>query len=564
MRCTGHSCGAALSLLLGAAAFAQSPPSITVWKAPPEIAGDWHAVDNWTAALPSAGVVAVLVNGSTALIEEGSAVAKTLQLTHSWGGTIVQSGGRLTVDERLQVFNGEYRLQSGQLSAAALDLGGARNLQEFYLIDLTGVPLPETDCTPTEEGLCLPPLVLMSQHRRFSVDGGTATVQNELYLSQAQLEVSGGLLHAGSIYVDSFGEENSNPEVKQTGGFVASADRLQIQDGTYELLGGELVVGQLSMGDPTIPASWISVSRTPGFVQTGGAVHVIGDLEMCIPGFIWNPIPVQPITDVTYRLHAGSLIVDGNTTVGSLGMAPVSFLQTGGSHAVGGTLRIEGERSEYRLGVGELHAGVLEVGANVFNQGGTLSLEAPSASVAIETRMTLGAEANFSSSLGGSLRLDGADLEILGNNANRLAGLASVALVIEGGATWSTLEAASRDEGAYPGAFLDNFCIGTLQVGGDVSGRLHLVDEADNHPAGGLAGAVYVDRLIVAQGSSLDLGGLQLYYRSAEISGTVIESGGAMFAMVPEPEASLLIVASALCLRRLGKPSTDRRRNHLP
>jgi hypothetical protein len=172
-----------------------------------------------------------------------------------------------------------------------------------------------------------------------------------------------------------------------------------------------------------------------------------------------------------------------------------------------------------------------------------------SSNVHIDTRMTFGVEANFSSVPGSSLKLSGANLEILGTDAARLAGLANVALVVEGGPQWSTLEAASRDLGNGSAAFDGNFLIGTLQVGADLPGRLRLVDTASNSAASGLPGAVYVDRLIVAAGSTIDLGGLNLYYRSAEIAGDVLESGGGMFAVVPEPSACLLLALGAICLR---------------
>ena len=111
---------------------------------------------------------------------------------------------------------------------------------------------------------------------------------------------------------------------------------------------------------------------------------------------------------------------------------------------------------------------------------------------------------------------------------------------VTGDDEWSTLEVASADLGAVREGFENNFAWLELLVGSeDSAAHLQLVDAFDN--ASGTE-AVYVDRLVVPAGSSLDLNGLNLYYRVADIAGQVNTSGGALFAVaVPEPTTAVLL-----------------------
>jgi Dockerin type I domain len=69
-----------------------------------------------------------------------------------------------------------------------------------------------------------------------------------------------------------------------------------------------------------------------------------------------------------------------------------------------------------------------------------------------------------------------------------------------------------------------NFTLDTLAVGGDTPSKVGLVDNYDNGNRGGGSECLYVRKLIVTAGSSLDLNGFNLYYQEAEVAGTV--SGG--------------------------------------
>ncbi len=89
-------------------------------------------------------------------------------------------------------------------------------------------------------------------------------------------------------------------------------------------------------------------------------------------------------------------------------------------------------------------------------------------------------------------------------------------------ATYCTYEVSCEDRDpniiGYCGG---NFTLDTLAVGGSTPGKVALVDSFDNGNRGSSSKCLYVRKLIVTAGSTLNLGGLNLYYREAEIAGTV-------------------------------------------
>src|SRR5262249_19139446 len=77
----------------------------------------------------------------------------------------------------------------------------------------------------------------------------------------------------------------------------------------------------------------------------------------------------------------------------------------------------------------------------------------------------------------------------------------------------------SADRGPAAAGFTRNFAYGTLEV--NAFRTLQLVDQSDNVSGVG-AEALYVDSLIVGSGGKLDLNGLHVYARAAQIDGTVL------------------------------------------
>jgi hypothetical protein len=141
-------------------------------------------------------------------------------------------------------------------------------------------------------------------------------------------------------------------------------------------------------------------------------------------------------------------------------------------------------------------------------------------------------------------------------NAAKLAGLANMTMLFEDTATdWYQdldydYEVAGEDLGAVLAGYEENFVLGTLEIGRTTVGQLRLVNLNDNQLDSSLAEALYVDTLIVGSGSELDLNGLNLYCRVAQIAdGAVILNGTPT--IVPEPTTlALLGTAGILVLRR--------------
>ncbi len=529
----------------------------TAWKAELDTSGDWFDETLWTEGLPDATLPAFLVNRSETLLDNGAAEASSLLMTSPGYGRsrLTQTGGSLRVDQSVSISDGVYRMVGGRLAAESLNIGqlGGQSQVILLLPDLTDVPKPVVPCRFDGNGICIPALILLASEKRFLLEDGEAEFVGEVSVGQGQLEILGGRMQAGRMLVDGAGRLNSNPEVNQRGGILNVDDDLKIQDGAYALSGGKLTVERLVMGDPAMNSPgfliW-PILRTPEFLQTGGELQVRANLELCGPGFVL-PLPAgQAFTNVTYRLQAGRVDVEGDTVVGSLGVAPARFLQSGGTHRSAGTLRIEGAQSRYELSDGSLHVGSLAVGTDVFNEGGTFSIAAE-ADFVVDSRITLGALGVVEAMPNARIQLDGGDVEILGSEARFLAGLEKVSLLVTGDERWSTLEAASIDLGANSAGFEGNFAWAKLIVGNaDVTAQLRLVDTYENHLG---TEALYVDRLIVAAGSSLDLNGLNIYYREAEIAGQVITSGGSLLAAVPEPTTFTLMLsmlASVIVFRR--------------
>jgi len=111
----------------------------------------------------------------------------------------------------------------------------------------------------------------------------------------------------------------------------------------------------------------------------------------------------------------------------------------------------------------------------------------------------------------------------------------------DGTAPVQVLEAMSEDLGNTSAGFFQNFAYDTLEVGiSPYDSHLQLEDAAHNTSSTSPE-AVYVNTLIVPQDSILDLNGLHMYARSAQISGTVL---GGSVSIVP-PGGSIPLNASA-------------------
>jgi RHS repeat-associated protein len=111
--------------------------------------------------------------------------------------------------------------------------------------------------------------------------------------------------------------------------------------------------------------------------------------------------------------------------------------------------------------------------------------------------------------------------DVLGNTRNVSIYKIAGQLQISGGSAASPrlLESMSVDGGSVPTSLTNNFAYGTLALASN--SYVRLVDQSDN-AAGVGTEAVYTGTLLVPSGSTLDLNGLHLYARAAQIGGTIV------------------------------------------
>ena len=180
--------------------------------------------------------------------------------------------------------------------------------------------------------------------------------------------------------------------------------------------------------------------------------------------------------------------------------------------------------------------GGLELGSMQADNGATL---------VVFGSMTVDGLSCFLSQLTGAVEITG---NLLGNtqNADRYDPTGTTYLGLSGSATNpQLLEVMSQDLGTNASGFTDNFAYGTLVpgrgAGSSSTGYVKLVDQSVNAPGTG-SEALYTDSLVVSPGTTLDLNGLHLYTRAAQIYGTVvggsiiqIPSGGALSLSSPTP-----------------------------
>jgi hypothetical protein len=334
-------------------------------------------------------------------------------------------------------------------------------------------------------------------------------------------EMTGGQLNAEEIWVGWEGEGQFN----QSGGSIdlkysTGSAVIVGPQGSYELSGGELRSYELAV-----------LGR---FLQTGG-LHFnhwsTGDIDIGEP----NAAAVYELRGGTHRI-AGRLSLarfdssQGTYIVAESGHLDAAELFVSGPGA--GIFRVEGGS----VSVGEFRLGTQDLGS------GTLELAVPSARFEISERLTIGARGAVSAVPGSVLQLTGTPVEIRSTDPVALGGLNHITFEFTGGPVRvDPLEVAGADLGAVASGFENNFALAGLTIGASEIGRVQLVNQFDNSPG---AEALYVGRLSIGSGSSLDLNGLTLYYRelSQHAQATVILNGGQLVS-VPVPELDGLLLA---------------------
>ena len=399
-------------------------------------------------------------------------------------------------------------------------------------------------------------------------------------LSAASMEVAS---YIQTFHADGTVEATLPGRFRQDGGCVELAGHLSVR-GSYEIHQGWLSADSAEVGGSDFFHGQAS------FLQTGGAVdfekplriggyipYVLNSVEAavmpsCIETLPVGPIPKFPVspTEATYTMTGGSLSVRKLTLDAST--ASALFQLSGGKARVEGTLTVWDRNARCVLSGGSLEVSRLETGNN-YSTAGNLEL-GPEARINVSESVFFGKGAFLNAEAGSTIHITGphqgpvtghrrrATFDVRGTDAEAMSGLADLTLIFEGGGEHvATLEVAGRDLGDVSEGFGDggatNFALDVLQIGGADVAEVQLIDLVDNNPHFDAPDALYVRNLIVGPGSHLDLNGLNIYYRTAEIAPDAVFSQGSV-GFIPEPAtAALMIVGLGLtALRRRRREMT--------
>lgn len=425
-----------------------------------------------------------------------------------------------------------------------------------------------------------------------------------LYGRDQRSGISGGQLSAGAMTLnpgylakpspDGTWENALPAQFRQPGGTVSVSGTISIQHGVYALEGGTLTAATVDVGGTA------GSSVQAQFTQTGGDCNIdrltvgrywnndfllrgvtnintlipvatgVPSLDGLFPPFIIiGPPDKQPSPPATYEMKGGHLLAGDLHVLGERDGA--QFIQTGGEVTVQRSMMIDGRDPNYTLLGGSLTTRNLIVGdvgpighfillnsQYAYSQGATLALLSPQSRIDVAEYVAFGAGSVFVAAPGSTIHFSNpsgnpsrlfSTFDNWSTDPASLVGLESLTVIFEGGAgAIATFEVAGQDRGEGYAGFFDNFALGTLQIGGDEAAYLKLVDLVDNQPDWLGAEALYVKNLIIGSGSTLDFGGLNIYYLHSTIADDVDFTNGTLVA-IPEPATLGLLLAGAAALR---------------
>jgi RHS repeat-associated protein len=377
------------------------------------------------------------------------------------------------------------------------------------------------------------------------VSGGTIALNAQPFANSGVMRATGGgaIDLSGNFTTAGLGVFQSAGGVVRLTGLLDNSGAALVLDGPGDVLtlqGGTIRGGTLNLITPaqlvfafgTLDGVTVNGDLDVGKSNDHASVTVLNGLVLNGTLYLGHPSN-QSLGSVYFT---GSQTLSGTGTV-ILGNAcnALRLVNAGTTLTIGPGITVRGHTGA--LGYASCHGGSTSV--DLINQGtiaadvsgGTISIGGQSlsnsgnvqvsagATIDANVAFTLNGSAQLSSQPGGTLKLTG---NLLGNTASAFLFTPDGTTVFNGFGTPLTpqlLEAMSRDVGIGPAGFANNFVYGTLSLANNTF--VKLVDSADNSP-GPEAEALYVNSLIVPAGTTLDLSGLHLYTRAAQISGATV------------------------------------------
>jgi hypothetical protein len=387
-------------------------------------------------------------------------------------------------------------------------------------------------------------------------DGSAAfTNQGTLNVSSgATLGLYGSLTLAGQGTLNSSGGAVNLAGMLDLGGGTLT---LNAASGSWTLLGGTLKNGTLNESGGAL----LSIARTSsGGVLTDMTVN--GDLDLSQQPNVYIFVYGRLVLNGTMYLgnasgstygsvnfannYSETASLTGNATVVFGGVGPggsndlannSSLSGAAGALTIGPGVTIRGKNGAILIGAGngdlvnqgtisaDTAGGTILLGGNYtarFINQGTINASAGTLSFDLRLPVTLSGSAVLHESTTGTIQLDCSLLSTL-TNAVQYNPQGTVTLSGTSTAAPQLLEAMSRDFGIDPTAYSQNYAYGTLALAYNsyVPTYVQLVDQARNSSGSGPE-AVYTNFLIVPAGTTLDLNGLHLYTRAAQVNGTIL------------------------------------------
>ena len=333
------------------------------------------------------------------------------------------------------------------------------------------------------------------------------------------LNLNGGTIRGGSITVSTGASLLVNGSLTLDGvtvngvldvGNTYNGSVLTVTNGLV-LHGTALVGNPIDMSYGYISFAGSQTLSGNGTVVFGNNASLFNTLRVANGG---TTLTIGP--DVT--VHGNNGVIGYNGSLG--GSANVTVINQGtiSADVSGGTITITGLNFQNQGTLEAIAGGVLNVQAQGSSSIGGIEAFV-GGTIDFNGLVTFNGAIGPTIQQGGILNLAGS---LLGNTHNAAHYTPDGITTFDGpgnAVSPQFLEVMGQDLGSVPAGYTHNFVYGTLSLANNT--YLRLVDQSDNSP-GTNAEALYVNSLIVPDGCTLDLNGLHLYARAAQLGGTVL------------------------------------------
>ncbi|WP_020467969.1 Calx-beta domain-containing protein [Zavarzinella formosa] len=393
-----------------------------------------------------------------------------------------------------------------------------------------------------------------------TVQGKTGTISDygsynstENVVNQGNISVaSGGKLVLGGDSWSNAGTINAAGATVTLGGTFTTAaiGNFNATGATVSITGALDNTATTLTLKPSWGGDWILSNGTINggtITNTGGSKLLLSNAGGILAGGItiaagttvdgtrnWNSYPYGQSTAQVY----GGLTLNGMLNLGSASgdsWGEVDF--RGGTQTLGGTGSVTFGSNAYNGIYARDNGTTLTIGPAMTVEGGTGTLAAWGTYAAVEAvvsqgkisilnngrvtvqSLTVADSAPLAVPPTGTLGVTG-DLLATAQTANAFQLKGTVNFKGTGSAgSPQKLEAMSQDRGGAPANFAGDFTLGAVILNSGT--YVKLVDNSDNS-AGGGPEAVYADTIVVPANSTLNLNGLNVYARIAQVAGTVV------------------------------------------